>query len=275
MRGFETIGRGPQFTPPEPRIQLEEVDPKGRSELLRDPEVVAVTTIMPTRLIEPYVVLTQVQEAGVAWGIEAVRASESSFTGDGVLIAVLDTGIDKSHQAFEGVTLIERDFSNSGNGDRQGHGTHCAGTIFGRDVGDLRIGVARGVSRVLVGKVLPDDGFGNSEMLFQGMRWAMDQGAGVISMSLGFDFPGMVRDLTNNGWPADLATSSALGGLPRKPENVRRIDGHDPRKRGVRLGRGGSGGGGQRESARDQPGLRDCCFAASRCRRRHVGWRGC
>ena len=210
MRGFETIGRGPQFTPPEPRIQLEEVDPKGRSELLRDPEVVAVTTIMPTRLIEPYVAEHRVQEAGVAWGIEAVRASESSFTGDGVLIAVLDTGIDKSHQAFEGVTLIERDFSNSGNGDRQGHGTHCAGTIFGRDVGDLRIGVARGVSRVLVGKVLPDDGFGNSEMLFQGMRWAMDQGAGVISMSLGFDFPGMVRDLTNNGWPADLATSSAL-----------------------------------------------------------------
>jgi subtilisin family serine protease len=210
MRGFEPIGRGPQLTPSEPRIQLETVDPKGRSELLRDPEVVAVSTIMPTRLIEPHVAQQRAQEAGVTWGIEAVKAPESSFTGDGVLIAVLDTGIDNSHQAFEGVTLVEQDFSNNGNGDRHGHGTHCAGTIFGRDVGNLRIGVARGVSRVLVGKVLPDDGSGNSEMLFQGMRWAMDQGAGVISMSLGFDFPGMVRDLTNEGWPADLATSIAL-----------------------------------------------------------------
>ncbi len=210
VRGFETVGRGPQLTPPEPRIQLEVVDPKGHAELLRDPEVAAVATIMPTRLIEPHVVQQTSREAGAAWGIEAVRAPGSSFTGDGVLIALLDTGIEKSHQAFKGVTFVERDFSNSGNGDSQGHGTHCAGTIFGRDVEGLRIGVARGVSRVLVGKVLPDDGFGSSEMLFQGMRWAMDQGAKVISMSLGFDFPGMVHDLTNNGWPADLATSSAL-----------------------------------------------------------------
>jgi subtilisin family serine protease len=47
-------------------------------------------------------------------------------------------------------------------------------------------------------------------MAFQGMRWAMEHGANVISMSLGFDFPGMVRDLTAQQWPADLATSSAL-----------------------------------------------------------------
>ncbi len=210
VRGFEPVGRRPQPTRPEPRIQREVVDPKGRAELLRDPEVVAVTTIMPTRLIEPHAVQQPPREAGVAWGIEAVGASESSFTGDGVLIAVLDTGIEKSHQAFKGVTFVEQDFSNSGNGDRHGHGTHCAGSIFGRDVDGLRIGVAPGVSRALVGKVLPDDGFGSSEMLFQGIRWAMDQGARVISMSLGFDFPGMVRDLTNDGWPADLATSSAL-----------------------------------------------------------------
>jgi subtilisin family serine protease len=47
-------------------------------------------------------------------------------------------------------------------------------------------------------------------MIFRGIQWAMQQGAKVISMSLGFDFPGMVRNLVAGGWPADLAASHAL-----------------------------------------------------------------
>ncbi len=47
-------------------------------------------------------------------------------------------------------------------------------------------------------------------MIFRGIRWAAEEGADVISMSLGFDFPGMVRGLVDDGWPADLATSRAL-----------------------------------------------------------------
>jgi subtilisin family serine protease len=163
---------------------------------------------MPTRLIEP-LEGTESASEGV-WGIAAVGAVESQLTGAEVLVAVLDTGIDGAHQAFEGVTLVEEDFSGSGTGDRQGHGTHCAGTIFGRDLDGERIGVARGVSRALIGKVLADDGGGSSEMLFRGIRWAVDQDAHVISMSLGFDFPGLVAELTQAGWPADLATSNAL-----------------------------------------------------------------
>jgi len=192
----------------EPLIEVEDVDSKGKAELLRDPEVVAVTPAMPTRLIEP---LDGAEDAGDGvWGIAAVGADKSQFTGAEAVVAVLDTGIDSTHPAFEGVTLVEEDFSGSGTGDRQGHGTHCAGTIFGRDLEGERIGVARGVSRALIGKVLGDDGGGGSEMLFRGMRWAVDQGASVISMSLGFDFPGLVKQLTDSGWPADLATSNAL-----------------------------------------------------------------
>ncbi len=194
----------------EPQIEVEQADRTGRNELLRDPAVVAVAPAMPTRLIEPFDA-AETAEVG-SWGVAAVRADTSQFAGSGTVVAVLDTGIDSTHPAFAGVTLVEEDFSGSGNGDRQGHGTHCAGTIFGRDVEGGRIGVAHGVSRALIGKVLGDTGGGGSEMLFRGIQWAVEQDAQVISMSLGFDFPGLVLQLTEAGWPADLATSRALEG---------------------------------------------------------------
>ena len=194
---------------PEPQIDVEQVDHRGRAELARDPEVAAVCPKMPTRLIEPLGV-REPSDDDVAWGVSAVGADACQFTGDGVVVAVLDTGIDSAHSAFAGVTIEEQDFSTMGNGDKQGHGTHCAGTIFGRDVDGERIGVAPGVSRALIGKVLADDGRGGSEMTFQGIRWAVEQGAHVISMSLGFDFPGLVKSLADKGWPVDLATSNAL-----------------------------------------------------------------
>jgi subtilisin family serine protease len=46
--------------------------------------------------------------------------------------------------------------------------------------------------------------------LFRGLQWATDEGAQVVSMSLGFDFPGLVASLVESGWPVDLATSAAL-----------------------------------------------------------------
>jgi subtilisin family serine protease len=191
------------------RIEVERTDARGSRELARDPEVVSHALLMPTRLIEPMGVASDV-DGGDAWGIAAVRADVSAFTGAGVRVAVLDTGIDRAHPAFAGMDIVEEDFSGSGNGDRHGHGTHCAGTAFGRDVDGSRIGVARGVKRALIGKVLSDSGGGTSEATFRAITWALDQGAQVISMSLGFDFPGMVSKRVDQGWPADLATSIAL-----------------------------------------------------------------
>ncbi len=177
------------------------------AEATRDPATRAITPVMPTRLIAPKAGVSGKTEDG--WGIAAVGADASRFTGAGVTVAVLDTGIDRTHPAFAGIDLVERDFSGSGNGDRQGHGTHCVGTILGRGVGP-RIGVARGVQRALIGKVLGNDGSGESDWIFNALTWAMREGADIISMSLGFDFPGMVAKLIADGWPADLATSTAL-----------------------------------------------------------------
>lgn len=207
------FGFGGAAAPPEPRIEVEEVDAAGRAELLRDPGVAAVTPEMPTKLVQPLAAPeAEAAATATAWGVGAVGADRSQFTGRGVVVSVLDTGIDAAHEAFRGVTIVQRDFSGDGDGDRQGHGTHCAGTVFGRTVGGERIGIGTGVSKALIGKVLRDDGRGSSGMAFKGIRWAADEGAQVISMSLGFDFAGLARELVDRGWPADLATSRALEG---------------------------------------------------------------
>ena len=88
-----------------------------------------------------------------------------------------------------------------------------------------RIGVARGVSKALIGKVLGNDGSGSSEMIFEAINWASENKADVISMSLGFDFPGMVESLIDDGLPAELAASQALEALPRQSADVRFADG--------------------------------------------------
>ena len=200
--------------PPEPQLDVEELDRRERNDLVRDPAVVAITRPMPIRLIEPVPEPAPEDGADLAagdpWGIAAVGADRSRYTGAGTVVAVLDTGIDRSHPAFAGVTLVEQDFSGGGDGDRAGHGTHCAGTIFGRDVDGARIGVARGVERALIGKILDDRGNGGSDWAFRGIQWAVSEGAQVISMSIGFDFPGVVAQFTSEGWPVELATSVAL-----------------------------------------------------------------
>jgi subtilisin family serine protease len=200
---------------PVPEVETGILDNIGVRELAVDPAVKALAPTMPTRLIAPVALdgLAAVAAApGPTWGVRAIGADTSARTGAGVTVAVLDTGIDDQHPAFAGVELVQEDFSGDGIGDRQGHGTHCAGTIFGRDVAGTRIGVAPGVERALIGKVLRDDGSGDSEMIFRGIQWAVQEGASVISMSLGFDFPGMVAQLIAQQWPGDLATSVALEG---------------------------------------------------------------
>lgn len=190
-----------------PQLAVERIPSHAIVGLKRDPQVLALTRTMPTKLIQPFVSTpTAISDA---WGIPAVNADTSPYTGDGVTVAVLDTGIDDSHPAFKGIALEQKDFTGEGRNDTNGHGTHCAGTIFGRDVDGTRIGVARGVQQALIGKVIGENG-GGSDMLFKALQWAMNSGANIISMSLGFDFPGLVNRLVQAGYPVEMATSDAL-----------------------------------------------------------------
>lgn len=192
-------------------IEVARMDPKKVAVELKKNDVVAVVPVMPLKLVKPVKKkrVSKKDLPDVAWGIKATNADSSPFDGTGVTIAVLDTGIDASHEAFKGVNIREKDFTAEGNGDKDGHGTHCAGTIFGRDVDKTRIGVARGVTDVLIGKVLGSSG-GGSDMIADAINWAVQEGANIISMSVGIDFPGYVEELVSEGMPLDLATSKAL-----------------------------------------------------------------
>ncbi len=203
---------GGSHAPAETRVREAELSAKDVADADADPRVVVVAPVMPIQLIRP---LRRGDALGRGparepWGIAAVRAGACSLDGCGVTVAILDTGIDRNHAAFEGIEIVERDFSGSGNGDRDGHGTHCAGTAFGRPVDGVRIGVAPGVRRALIGKVVADGGGATTLGALQGVQWAVDEGADVVSMSLGLDFPGLVASLQSSGWPAELATSEAL-----------------------------------------------------------------
>lgn len=194
------------------RATIESIPASAIGDLVADPATVAASPDMPTALISPFVGSSA--SSGDAWGIAAVGADASAYDGAGVRVAVLDTGIDGGHPCFKGVSLVQRDFSGAGNGDVVGHGTHCAGTLFGRDLGG-RIGIACGVTDALVGKVLDDSGHGTAMMAIRGLQWAAQEGARVISMSLGFDVATFVARLVSKGWDPKLAASRGLDGYRR------------------------------------------------------------
>ena len=121
------------------------------------------------------------------WGIGATHALQSPYTGKGIKIAILDTGIDFTHPDFAGRPIVTRSFVNGETiEDVQGHGTHCAGTAAGRPRSPAtpRYGVAPD-AELYIGKVLSNAGFGAERDILAGILWAINQGCEVISMSLG------------------------------------------------------------------------------------------
>lgn len=198
---------------------MENVQLSSLGDLDRDPDTIAAAPEMPVDLIEPQSSDADTGET-TAWGIDATGASASRFDGASASVAVLDTGLDAAHPAFTGVRVEDRDFTGSGPGDQNGHGTHCAGTILGRDV-DGRIGVARGVDRLIVGKILDAKGRGSAENVYKAMLWAAESGANIISMSLGFAPAKLAKRLRDDGWPEEAALSAAIQSYGR---NLRLFD---------------------------------------------------
>lgn len=203
---FNTSAGGPL------NILEEEIDYPDYVERKKDPKIVAMAPEMPIKLIEPTTIddITPSSMEDCTWGIRAIKADTSKYDGEGIVVAVLDTGIELSHPIFSGMNIVRKNFTDEVDDDVNGHGTHCAGTIFGRDVNGKRIGVARNIGKALIGKVLGNGGR-STLTLVQALNWAIEQGANIISMSLGIDFPGYVaKQVKEGGIEIEPATSIAL-----------------------------------------------------------------
>lgn len=126
--------------------------------------------------------------AAFTWGLQATRVNLSSFSGNGVRVAILDTGVDLNHPDFLNRIIQTKSFITGQKiDDRNGHGTHCVGTALGfRRLagGSRRYGCAYG-SEIYVGKVLSNSGSGSDSGILAGINWAVMNQCRVISMSLG------------------------------------------------------------------------------------------
>ncbi|MDN3242106.1 S8 family serine peptidase [Glycomyces tritici] len=116
--------------------------------------------------------------------IGAPQAWEAGFTGAGVTVAVLDSGVDAAHPDLSNI-VEARDFTDSGDtGDAIGHGTHVASTISGSGtVGGVSYKGVAPDADLLIGKVCVDDVCPESAIL-AGMQWAAESGADIVNLSL-------------------------------------------------------------------------------------------
>lgn len=184
---------------------------------------------------------------GNEWNNDLVNAPEvwaQGYTGRGVTVAVIDSGVDINHEDLRDNIWVNADeilgdgIDNDGNGysdDRfgwnfgigqsnnnvlpgtndpgQSHGTHVAGTIAAANNGLGMTGVAHGanIMAIRMGDV-DNNRFVNGGSLAQAIRYAVDNGAQVINMSLGWsDEGGAVGNALAYAAERNVITVSAAG----------------------------------------------------------------
>ncbi|KAB8189811.1 S8 family serine peptidase [Nonomuraea phyllanthi] len=191
---------------------------------------------------------------GDAWGIAKIgadKAQSAGFTGKGVRVAVLDTGIDATHPDLAGKLATDdpsdpkhpggwMEFDADGRPvasephDSSFHGTHVAGTIAGGSASGAPIGVAPG-AELMAGLVIPG-GSGTLAQVVAGMQWALapfaadgspaGEPADIVSMSLGGEgYSDELIEPARNIWFAGAFPAFAIGndcspGQSSSPGNV-------------------------------------------------------
>ncbi|MEV6262437.1 S8 family serine peptidase [Streptomyces sp. NPDC051784] len=180
--------------------------------------------------------------------IGAPAAWQAGYDGEGVEVAVLDSGVDATHPDLKDKVVEARNFTTEGAADAvtdlNGHGTHVAGTVVGSGAasGGRYKGVAPG-ARLVIGKVLDKSGDGTTSAVIDAMEWAAHSGADIVSMSLG-NGPGNGEDpasqavnrLTEETGTLFVVAAGNQGPAPGTVSNpaaaasalaVAAVDGHD------------------------------------------------
>jgi subtilisin family serine protease len=126
-------------------------------------------------------------DTDTTWGLKATGVVGTTFTGNGIKVAVLDTGFDSGHPDFVGRSVTRASFITGETADDgHGHGTHCIGTACGpRQPQRLPAYGIASQAAIFAGKVLSNQGRGADGGILAGIDWAIRNQCVVISMSLG------------------------------------------------------------------------------------------
>lgn len=139
----------------------------------------------------PAAVVKRDQVRDEQWQLAELRATHAwrHSTGDGVTVAVIDSGVDAGHpdlagQVLPGIDLVSP--GGDGRSDPVGHGTTVAGLIAGRDDDDDGVTGLAPRAKILPVRVLDaENRYDDALIVARGVRWAVDNGARVINLSLG------------------------------------------------------------------------------------------
>lgn len=178
---------------------------------LPEPAVRALKNRKNVRYVEPDAVVTADSQT-VPWGITQTEATKvwDRTEGAGVKVAILDTGIDPNH-----VDLRVRGGVNTISGgdwvDRNGHGTHVAGTVAALQNTAGVVGMAPAAELYAV-KVLGDDGSGSLSALVAGIDWSVKNGMQIVNMSLGTASDSVsLRSAVDRAYAAGVLLVAAAG----------------------------------------------------------------
>jgi len=171
-----------------------------------------------------------------AWGVDRVGGDVAHFdgvTGEGIKIAIVDSGINYDHPDLDDNFAGGDDFVDLDGDpwDVYGHGTHVAGTACAEDNGNGDLAGPYGVVGVAPAcelyalKVLDDNGFGFASDLIAALEWAIDNGIQVANFSLGWDLePGVaVAEAFEAAEEAGIVLVAAAcnnGNRPGRGDNV-------------------------------------------------------
>jgi thermitase len=139
------------------------------------------------------------------WGVDKIEAPEAwqiTIGDPSIIVAVLDTGINKDNPDLAARVVADVNFSNSPTSDDlYGHGTHMAGTIAA---------IAPGCQLMNV-KVADDTGKCQPSVVAKGILWAVRHGAGVINMSLAMTASPDLEEAVDYAWNQGAIVVAAAG----------------------------------------------------------------